>query len=83
MQKTVSEWIKPILNPLIFEAQCLVWAMWGLFNVGRTILIEFPGSAAVHPGGRARRLPEGRMAGAASDCVWQRAHQGFKFFFCP
>lgn len=28
--------------------------MWGLFDKGRTILIEFSGSMAVHPGGEGK-----------------------------
>jgi len=44
--------------------------MWGLFDKGRTTLIEFTGSMAVHPGGRARTLCEGSAVRKETARAW-------------
>lgn len=69
-QRTVSDQIRAISSHLFSNAPCLVWAMWGLFDKGRTILIEFTGSMAVHPRGRARTLLEGSAIRQETARAW-------------
>lgn len=70
VQRTASEWIRAVSIHLFSNMLCLVWAMWGLFDKGRTILIEFAGSTAVHPGGRARALPGGSAGRQETARAW-------------